>query len=170
MIGPLEPRRDLREELKPLASQRGFVVGETGDVPARLVEPRNDAASDGVAQAQKDNRDRLRLPLEGNSRRRRACHDDVGLKADQLLRERSYLIYVNAEPPKVHSHVTAIGPTQTRKRLRERRHARLIYGIAFVKLHEHANAPHAVALLRPRREWPRRRAPEPRDECPPSHP
>jgi hypothetical protein len=31
--GPLEPGRDLREQLKPLASQRGFKVGEAGDVP-----------------------------------------------------------------------------------------------------------------------------------------
>src|SRR6516165_10074938 len=37
--GPLEPGRDLREQLKPLACQRGFQGGEAGDVPARLVEP-----------------------------------------------------------------------------------------------------------------------------------
>ena len=34
---PLEPGRELREQLKPLAPQRGFVHGEAGDVPARLV-------------------------------------------------------------------------------------------------------------------------------------
>jgi hypothetical protein len=37
-------------------------------------------------------------------------------------------------------------------------------------VHEHADASHAVALLRPCHRWPRRRAPEPRDELPPSHP
>jgi len=47
-------------------------------------------AGDGVAHSRKDDRDRLRRPLEGNGRRGRACnHDDVGLQADQLLRERS---------------------------------------------------------------------------------
>jgi hypothetical protein len=40
--GPLEPGSDLREQLKPLASQRGFEEGEAGDVPARAVEPRDD--------------------------------------------------------------------------------------------------------------------------------
>jgi hypothetical protein len=37
-------------------------------------------------------------------------------------------------------------------------------GIVFVIGHEHADAPHAVALLRPRREQPRRRAAEKGDE------
>src|SRR6516162_8078795 len=63
--GPLEAGRDLREQLEPLASQRGFHVGEAGDVPTRAVEPRDDAAGDGLAHGRKDNRDRLRLPLEG---------------------------------------------------------------------------------------------------------
>jgi hypothetical protein len=53
--------------------------------------------------------------------------------------------------------------------LRERRYARLKQGIVFVVRHEHADAPHAVALLRPRRE--RQccdRAAEPSDEFAPS--
>ena len=44
------PGRDLREQLKPLASQRGIVEGETGDVPTRAVEPRGEALGDGVAR------------------------------------------------------------------------------------------------------------------------
>src|SRR6516225_4200899 len=118
--GPLEPGRDLREQLKPLACQRVFEGGEAGDVPTRAVEPRDDAAGDGIGQA-KDNRDRPRLPLEGNGYRGPVCQNDVGLQADQVLRERPYPIYVIAAPPKDDLHVTALGPTEARKRLRERR-------------------------------------------------
>src|SRR6516225_2486846 len=64
--GPLEPRRDLGEQLKPLACQRGFEDGEAGDVAARAVEPRHEAAGDGIGHAYKDDRDRPRLPLEGS--------------------------------------------------------------------------------------------------------
>src|SRR5215471_4229395 len=92
--GPLEFQRDLREQLKPLASQRAFVEGETGDVPTRSIEPRDDAAGDGVGYALKDDRDRPRLPLESSGRRGPVRQDDVGLQADQLLRERSYPIGV----------------------------------------------------------------------------
>ena len=100
--GPLEPRRNLREQLKPLAWKRDFVQGEAGNVPTRAVEPRDDAAQDRVAQARKDDWDRPRLPLEGDGRRARAYQDDVGSQADQLLRERSYPIDVAAAPAKVH--------------------------------------------------------------------
>jgi hypothetical protein len=47
--------------------------------------------------------------------------------------------------------------------LRERRDVRLPQRIAFYAPQEHADAPHAVALLRTRRERPRRRAAEERD-------
>jgi hypothetical protein len=60
--------------------------------PTRAVEPRDDAAGDGVAQPRNDDRDRPRLPLEDSGRRGRVCHDDVGLQAEKLLRERSYPI------------------------------------------------------------------------------
>src|SRR6516225_5631218 len=96
--GPLEPGRDFREQLKPLASQRGFEVGEAGSVPARLVEPRDNALADGVGHVRKDDRDGPRLPLDVNGRRGPDYQDDVGLQADQLLRERSYPIDVTTEP------------------------------------------------------------------------
>src|SRR5262249_43022312 len=132
--------------------------------PARLVELSDDAAGDGVGHARKDDRDRLRLPLDGKSRRGPACQDDVGLQADQLLRERSYPIGVSAVPPKVHPQVAAIGPTEARKRLNERRNVSLQHGVVFVAPHEHADTPYALALLRARRERPSRRAAEERDE------
>jgi hypothetical protein len=102
-------------------------------------------------------------------RRGTDCHDDVGLQGDQLLRERSYPIVVITVPPKVHPHVAAIDPTEARKRLSERRDASLRQGIVFVVRHEHADAPHAVALLRARRQRPRRRAAEERDCLAPIH-
>jgi hypothetical protein len=86
------------------------------------------------------------------------------LRADQFLRERSCPIGVIAEPTRVHPHIAAIGPTQARQRLRERRVATLLLGIVFVARHEHADAPHAFALLGMTRDRPCRRAPEPRDE------
>ena len=104
----------------------------------------------------RDDRDRPRLPLEGNGHPGRVCQDDVGLQADQLLHERSCPIDVIAGPPKVDPHVAAFGPTQARKRLRERRDLSLCHGIVFVARLEHADAPYAVALLRPQRERPRR--------------
>jgi hypothetical protein len=57
------------------------------DYFTRAVEARDDAARDGIDRAGKDDRNRPRLPLDGDSRRGRVCQDDVGLQTDQLLRK-----------------------------------------------------------------------------------
>jgi hypothetical protein len=52
--------------------------------------------------------------------------------------------------------------------LQKRRDADLVFRIVGHSRHEHTDAPHARALLRPRRKRPpRRRATEQRDELPP---
>jgi len=86
------------------------------------------------------------------------------VQADQLIRDLSYPIDVIAAPPEVHPQVAAIGPTQARKCLRERRDGRPRPGIVFVARQKHADAPHAVALLRVRRERPGHHAAEKGDE------
>src|SRR6516225_4828031 len=132
--------------------------------------PQDDAGGNGVGDAHKDDRDRPRLPLEGKGRYGRAhWHDDVGLHADQLLRERSYPINVIVAKTKLYPHVAAIGPTQVRKRLSERGEETLPRRIALVAPDEHADPRHPVALLRPTYHRPRRRAAKPSDEFPPPH-
>jgi len=84
------------------------------------------------------------------------------LQTDQLLRERSYPIGVTASRTNVHPQVAAIGPTEARKRLSERRNESPRHEIVFVARHEHADAPHASRLLRPHRQRPRCRTSEPR--------
>jgi hypothetical protein len=135
--------------------------------PGRLTRSTMPLAT-GSPPVPKDDRDRLRLPLEGGGRRSSVCQDDVGLRADQLLRERSYPIGVTAGPANVHPHVAAIDPTQVPERLSEGREAMLLLGIVFVERHKHADAPQAVPLLPPRRQRPSHHA-EPSNEFAPSH-
>jgi hypothetical protein len=79
-------------------------------------------------------------------------------------------ISVASEPAIVNLDLAALGPTQLPERLPKRGNAGLSFRIAFRKIHQHANAPHPLALLRPRRERPSRcRASEKRDELAPSH-
>ena len=47
-------------------------------------------ARDGAAPGRKGDRNRPRLPLQGNGCRSPVCQDDVGLQADQLLRQSPY--------------------------------------------------------------------------------
>jgi hypothetical protein len=56
------------------------------------------------------------------------------------------------------------GPTRTPAALEERHR-----GHSVPQGHEHPDAPHPLTLLCAHYNWPSRRAPEPRDELPPSH-
>jgi hypothetical protein len=61
----------------------------------------------------------------------------------------------------LNSRYPPASPTQARKRLSECGETTFLLGIVFVARQEHADAPHAVALLRASRERPRRRAAAP---------
>src|SRR5262249_35929597 len=68
-------------------------------------------------------------------------------------------------PARFDAHVAAIGPTRCLQCLQKCREARLSFRIGRREVHEHADPPYALTLLRARRERPRdRRAAEQRDE------
>src|SRR5262249_36369530 len=73
-------------------------------------------------------------------------------------------VNVARSPVIVHLDVASFRPTQALQRLAERCNARLCLRIALGKAHQHADPPHPVGLLRARRERPRRRTTEQRDE------
>src|SRR5262249_54940560 len=56
------------------------------------------------------------------------------------------------------------GPTQLPQLMQQCRNPSLRYRTILIRRHMHADAPHPLALLRPRRERPSRRAAEQRDE------
>ena len=95
-----------------LGSQRGFQDREASGVPTRAVEPLDEAAGDGIAHIHKDDRT-VRVPRWTAAV---AAHDDVGLQADQLLRE---LVsdYGAPNPPHV------VREALTSRRYRNRLHA-----------------------------------------------
>src|SRR5262249_21655046 len=75
-----------------------------------------------------------------------------------------------SRPTDLNPHVAADGPAQQRQPLQERPDAGLKYRIIRGCVHEHADAPHPLALLRARCERPRRRrAAEQTDELAPFH-
>src|SRR5215471_15896430 len=97
--------------------------------------------------------------------RRSVDDDDVRCRAHQLFCQRMRAINVARGPVIVRLDVASCRPTQALQRLAERRNARLCLRIALGKAHQHADAPHALALLRARRERPSgRRAADERHE------
>src|SRR5262245_9414953 len=72
-------------------------------------------------------------------------------------------------PAGIDPQVAALAPSQLAERLCERGEPGLPLGIVRGDIREHANAPHSLDLLRARRERPRGRAADERDELAPSH-
>src|SRR5262245_28069648 len=79
------------------------------------------------------------------------------------------LVGIARGPARIDPHVATLDPSELVKSLAECGYEALILRIGFGGCHQDADLAHTFALLRPRRERPRRRAAEKRDERAPSH-
>src|SRR5215831_16408340 len=84
-------------------------------------------------------------------------HDDVGCKGDKFARVSTITFGIPRAKTEVNSYVVAAGPAQLLQRLQERRITGLRLCIVRCQIGEQADPPHALALLRARRERPCRR-------------
>jgi hypothetical protein len=82
--------------------------------------------------------------------------DHVRGQRNQFRRVFAHVVGTACGPPNVDAHVAAHAPAQFLQPLQERRNAGLPFGIVRGKGYERADAPHALRLLRPRRNRPPR--------------
>src|SRR5262249_53402037 len=90
--------------------------------------------------------------------------DDIRGERDQFRRVFAHVVSVAAAPAVVDTDVLADDPTRLLETLRKRRKAGLGLRIVRRHAHQYADPPHPLGLLRPRRERPRRRAADERDD------
>ena len=95
--------------------------------------------------------------------------DDVRVEPDQFRRILTQARTIPAAPACVDPHVAPYGPACLLQPLQERREAGLAFRLIGSRVHEHADVPHPLALLRARRERPGSRAADERDELAPPH-
>src|SRR5215831_14007334 len=93
--------------------------------------------------------------------------NDVQGERDQFRGKCAIALGVTCAPADVDADVATLRPPQLLQPLQKRRETDLPCRIVRRDTHQHANAPHPLALLRPRRERPRRSATEKRDEVAP---
>src|SRR6516164_7977070 len=131
---------------------------------------RYEARADRVGNKREYDRYGLRLAGKHGGCRGRSCEKHVGLQTDKLFCQCAHQIDVAAAPARVDPHIAAFGPAELSKMPREFREQRLTFWIGRGKIHEHADPPNLIGLLRTRRERPcHRRAAEQRDEFAPLH-
>jgi hypothetical protein len=161
--------RDLLEQLQPFPADAVFIQHKTSSVAARLREAIDEPGADRFGNLDEHDRHGTSRPQQ----RPRGCtgnsQDDVGRKCNQFRRVSANALGIARSPSYVDPQVAAVGPAQLLQSLHERRKAGLSFRIVRCEWREHADAPHRFRLLRARRERPRDRAAEYRDERPPLH-
>src|SRR5262249_22234400 len=96
--------------------------------------------------------------------------DQVGRHGQQFRRVVAQFIFSAAGPAVLDPEVASLDPSELPQAVSESGHARLCLWVGGDKTHQHADASHLLALLRPRRDRPDRRPAEQCDElAPPDH-
>jgi hypothetical protein len=81
----------------------------------------------------------------------------------------SEAVAITISPAIIDLQVFALSPPKFLQRLFQRLRAGSSFWVTLGILHENADAPHPIRLLRACGKWPRRRAAEKRDELAPLH-
>src|SRR6516164_2057502 len=167
---PCDARCQSLEKTEPLFSERKLKPGEARDIAARPRKACNKALADRIADSHEHDRYGVSHLPQCDDARRSDGKYHLWRCADKLRRVGLDACGVGASRAIVDLQVAALAPALFLHRLPECRHASYHFRIVCGKAAEHADPPHAVALLRARREWPcgRRRA-EQRDELAPLH-
>jgi hypothetical protein len=147
--------RDLFEQFQPFSADREFERSKAGGVSARPCQAIDEAGADRIGDLHEHDRHGARLLQQ----RPRGCtadrEDDVGRERSQFRGVSTNALGVARSPAQVDANVAPVGPAQLTQRLGKRQQASVPGRIVRGEGHEHADASHALGLLRARRARPR---------------
>src|SRR5262245_46456570 len=165
-------RRDLLEQLDPLADNRRLHNGETCSVAARMRQALDETAPDRIGNDHKNDGDGMRFLQH---RRGWGCvlrKNEVGLRRDEFpcgLSPRPRVI--ECPPARLDLEIAALRPPKLVESFLECSQVSLKFRVALRMRHQHADAPHPVRLLGARRKRPHcRRGADQREEFPAFYP
>src|SRR5262249_42363304 len=129
----------------------------------------DDTGADWITNGREHDRQSAAAPLQCCRGQGAACQDDVRGERDQS-RSLFYTLVGNVlAPAGLDPYIPANAPAQLLEALVERCKSILTFRVLWSPVHEDADPPHTLRLLRARRERPRRRAAEKRDELAAPH-
>src|SRR5262249_1062848 len=163
-----QPGHDLLKEFQPFPAKTVFELHKAGGVAARPGQAVDKPCADRISDTHEHDRQGA-----GGLLQRRHAHGATGQKdirgeRDQFRRVLALAIDIVLAPAGLDPHI-AVAPAQLLQDLPERRYAGLTLWIVHGHVHQHADPAHLLGLLRVRRERPRGRAADERDEIAPFH-
>src|SRR5262245_60063274 len=164
------PWRDLLQRRQHLADDRELIIRKSHHVAAGPREAFDIAGPDWIRCARDDDRNRAGQPHQDWNDAASNSDDGVGMQLHEIGAIGSHQVHIVGGPTLVEFDVAAPRPSQPLQLLSQCANTGLPFGIGRKVGHPNPDAPHALALLRARRERPRcSRAADERDELPPPH-
>ena len=108
-------------------------------------------ATHGIGHQHEHDGDGPRLLQHRPGGRRGARQNEVGLKPDQFLRQSSHRLDIHRRPARLDVDIATLCPPGLAQLVSERCDPGFPFNVALGIFHEHADVPHAVGLLRARR-------------------
>ena len=117
---PGDARRNLLEQLQPLARYCSLHANETGDVAARPRQASDEAIADRISNLRENDRDGVRLSQQRPGCRRVLRKNEIRLQPDELLCKSLHQLNIGRRPAIVASDGTALRPAEFLETLAER--------------------------------------------------
>jgi hypothetical protein len=160
-----DARRDIFEELQPFHADAVFKIGKAGGIAAWPRQALDEAGTDRIRGQREYDRHGAGCLEQRAHGHAAGCKNGVRRERHQFRGVTANALGIAHAPADVDLQVATVGPTQLLEPLNERCHAGLCFRIVRGERREHADPPHALGLLSPRRERPRHhRTAEQRDE------
>src|SRR5215831_11949625 len=158
------------EHLSPFCSEAVLPESEPGYVASRSRWARDQAGGDRIAHLCEYDRQGAGSVLQRHHGRLIAGENSIRPHPHEFGSEASQALVIPAWPALLDVDIATFDPPEILQARAERRHAELAFGVLLRQpRNQHADAVHLLALLGARRQRPRRRAAEERDELAPSH-
>jgi hypothetical protein len=149
-------RRNLFEKLRPFPAQRVFELHEACDVAAWARKATNVPGTnrvDGLSEYDGHSAARASRCFDRLSPSRQ---DEIRRQCNQFRRISVESLGSTSSPANLEPDVASLAPPQLLESLPKCRNVRLRFRILRARIHENADAPHPILLLRARRDRPRR--------------
>src|SRR5262245_23877014 len=142
-------RCNLLKQVQPFSADAVFEKGEAGGVATRSRKAIDIAGSDGIGNVQEYDGHGAGYLHQWPQTSAASSHDNFRRKSDQFRRVLAHLGII-ASPTGVDPKVAPVSPAQLLHALQERREAGLSGRLVLREVHQHADVPSPLALLRPR--------------------
>src|SRR5262249_35144852 len=160
----LRGRYQLFKQVKPFSPHRELEHREPSDVAARPRQALDETLAHRVGDIGKHDRQHSRRLHQSGKRGTALSNDEISSQLNKWCCQGLQTAHIALGPAIINPNTLPLGPSQALEFRCECCELSVCLRVGFTNKHQYADAAHPLALLRARRQRPRRRAADERDE------